>query len=336
MVFNGLARIFLLQEIRPVGSNAPVLPLRLERVGRFTARRFIGNHDWYLEGAKCLSPPRTLCQEAFKARVLKMRLWPQALPCYFCKGSSARSHCQSQHGPRNDWNQHVHDISHLVEFIEKDAATIARRASWHVLTQEANTQDFAQSPVLWIGGTAGLNLGKEPGRRLREYIDQGGFIFAEATCSEGAAFDKSFRQLVSEIFPEPENQLSLLPPEHPAWYAEKTVDPEFQRPLLGVDYGCRTCLIYAPLNKPENESSPLPSLSCLWELAGPSYDEFDEPIRKQINASLAIGANVIAYATNRELKKKDELFSQSQPNDVKQDSIGRGQLTIGKLAWWTL
>ena len=252
---------------------------------------------------------------------------------FLAKGRRPVVIAKSQHGPRNDWNQHGHDISHLVEFIEKRwRDDYPAGLSWHVLnTQEANTQDFAQSPVLWIGGTAGLDLGKEPGRRLREYIDQGGFIFAEATCSEGAAFDKSFRQLVSEIFPEPENQLSLLPPEHPAWYAEKTVDPEFQRPLLGVDYGCRTCLIYAPLNKPENKSSPLPSLSCLWELAGPSYDEFDEPIRKQINASLAIGANVIAYATNRELKKKDELFARSQPNDVKQDSIGRGQLTIGKL-----
>ena len=70
------------------------------------------------------------------------------------------------------------------------------------------------------------------------------------------------------------------------------------RSLVGSEMCIRdSCLIYAPLNKPENESSPLPSLSCLWELAGPSYDEFDEPIRKQINASLAIGANVIAYAT---------------------------------------
>ena len=112
---------------------------------------------------------------------------------------------------------------------------------------------------------------------------------------------------MSEIFPEPEHQLSLLPPEHPAWYAEKFVPPEFQRPLLGVDYGCRTCLIYAPSHNPENKSSTPPSLSCLWELAGPSYNEFENPDPlQQIDAALAIGANVIAYATNRELKKKDE------------------------------
>ena len=252
---------------------------------------------------------------------------------FLAKGRRPVVIAKSRHGPRNDWNQHGHDIPHLVEFIEKRwREDYPAGLSWHVLdTQEATIQDLAQSPVLWIGGTAGLDLGKEPGLRLRQYIDQGGFIFAEATCSDGASFDKSFRQLVSEIFPEPEHQLSLLPPEHPAWYAEKSVDPEFQRPLLGVDYGCRTCLIYAPLDKSENESPHLPSLSCLWELAGPSYDKFDETIRKQIDASLAIGANVIAYATNRELKKKDELLAQAQPKDVQQDSIGRGQLTIGKL-----
>ena len=139
---------------------------------------------------------------------------------------------------------------------------------------------------------------------------------------------------MSEIFPEPEHQLSLLPPEHPAWYAEKFVPPEFQRPLLGVDYGCRTCLIYAPSHNPENKSSTPPSLSCLWELAGPSYNQFDNPdnpVRRQIDAALAIGANVVAYATNRELKKKDEIFARSQLETTKPDSIGRGQLTIGKL-----
>jgi len=280
----------------------------LERVGRFTARRFIGNHDWYLEGAKMFVSSQDPLSGSFQSKGSEDAVVATSFALLFlAKGRRPVVIAKSQHGPRNDWNQHGHDISHLVEFIEKRwRDDYPAGLSWHVLnTQEANT--------------------------LREYIDQGGFIFAEATCSEGAAFDKSFRQLVSEIFPEPENQLSLLPPEHPAWYAEKTVDPEFQRPLLGVDYGCRTCLIYAPSNKQENESSSLPSLSCLWELAGPSYDEFDEPIRNQINASLAIGANVIAYATNRELKKKDELFARSQPNDVQQDSIGRGQLTIGKL-----
>ena len=306
----------------------------LERVGRFTARRFIGNHDWYLEGAKMFVSSQDPLSGSFQSKGSEDAVVATSFALLFlAKGRRPVVIAKSRHGPRNDWNQHGHDISHLVEFIEKRwRDDYPAGLSWHVLnTQEANTQDLAQSPVLWIGGTAGLDLGKEPGRRLREYIDQGGFIFAEATCTEGAAFDKSFRQLVSEIFPEPEHQLSLLPPEHPAWYAEKTVAPDFQRPLLGVDYGCRTCLIYAPLNKPENESPRLPSLSCLWELAGPSYNEFDESIRKQIDASLAIGANVIAYATNRELKKKDELFARSQPEDTQQDSIGRGQLTIGKL-----
>lgn len=306
----------------------------LERVGRFTARRFIGTHDWYLEGAKMFVSSQDPLSGSFQSKGSEDAVVATSFALLFlAKGRRPVVIAKSRHGPRNGWNQHGHDISHLVEFIEKRwREDYPAGLSWHVLnTQEANTQDLAQSPVLWIGGTAGLDLGKEPGRRLREYIDQGGFIFAEATCTEGAAFDKSFRQLVSEIFPEPEHQLSLLPPEHPAWYAEKTVAPEFQRPLLGVDYGCRTCLIYAPLNKPEDESPRLPSLSCLWELAGPSYGEFDEPIRKQIDASLAIGANVIAYATNRELKKKDELFVRSQSEDVQQDSIGRGQLTIGKL-----
>ena len=309
----------------------------LERVGRFTARRFIGNHDWYLEGAKMFVSAQDPLTGSFQKKGSEDAVVATSFALLFlAKGRRPVVIAKSRHGPRNDWNQHGHDISHLVEFIEKEwRDDYPAGLSWHVLnTQEADTQDLSQSPVLWIGGTDGLDIGKEPGRRLREYIDQGGFIFAEATCSEGAPFDKSFRQLVSEIFPEPEHQLSLLPPEHPAWYAEKFVPPEFQRPLLGVDYGCRTCLIYAPSHNPENKSSTPPSLSCLWELAGPSYNQFDNPdnpVRQQIDAALAIGANVVAYATNRELKKKDEIFARSQLEMTKPDSIGRGQLTIGKL-----
>ena len=177
----------------------------LERVGRFTARRFIGNHDWYLEGAKMFVSSQDPLSGSFQSKGSEDAVVATSFALLFlAKGRRPVVIAKSRHGPRNDWNQHGHDISHLVEFIEKRwRDDYPAGLSWHVLnTQEANTQDLAQSPVLWIGGTAGLDLGKEPGRRLREYIDQGGFIFAEATCTEGAAFDKSFRQLVSEIFAE--------------------------------------------------------------------------------------------------------------------------------------
>ena len=40
--------------------------------------------------------------------------------------------------------------------------------------------------------------------------------------------------------------------------------PVQQRRLEGVDFGCRTSVVYAPPDPPDD---PRPSLSCLWELA---------------------------------------------------------------------
>jgi hypothetical protein len=57
--------------------------------------------------------------------------------------------------------------------------------------------------------------------------------------------------------------LHLLPPEHPAWNAEEIVPPQLQRPLLGIDYGCRTCVIYAPPTDLDPDAAGMPSLSCI-------------------------------------------------------------------------
>ena len=136
---------------------------------------------------------------------------------------------------------------------------------------------------------------------------------------------------MGEIFPEPEYLLNLLPPEHPAWHAEEIVPPELHRPLLGVDYGCRTCLIYAPPTDRGPEATGMPSLSCLWELGGPGRRNLPAAIGREVAAALAIGANVLAYATNRELKRKDELFDIVARVDTPRDPLERGQLALAKL-----
>jgi len=306
----------------------------LERVGRFTARRFIGTHDWYREGAAMFVKAQDQLSGSFRNRGVEDPVVATSFALLFlAKGRRPVVIAKSRHGPGDDWNQHGHDIAHLVDFLESRwRDDYPAGLSWHVVdSQTAATNDLAQAPVLWLGGKAGLKLGAEPGRRLRQYIDGGGFIFAEPACSEAAAFDEQFRQLVTEIFPEPEYQLNLLPPEHPAWHAEKLVDPQYQRPLLGVDYGCRTCLIYAPPTGEAAEGPAAPSLSCLWELAGPARGSVPETVAKEIDAALAIGANVIAYATNRELKNKDELFADDEPENQSNEQPQRGRLTIGKL-----
>jgi len=306
----------------------------LERVGRFTARRFIGESDWYLEGARMFVATQDGLTGAFRGgRIEDPTVATSFALLFLAKGRRPVLVAKSRHGPDDDWNRHGHDIAHLVEHVEsrwRDDHPAG--LSWHVVdTPAASLDDLLQAPVFWLSGRDAFNLGPDAGGRLRRYIDEGGFIFAEACCPASGEFDRRLRQLVGEIFPEPEYQLHLLPPEHPAWHAEEIVPPEMHRPLLGVDYGCRTCLIYAPPTDLQSKEAAVPSLSCLWEIGGASSQNLPDGIRREVDAALAIGTNVIAYATNRELKRKDELFALDRDTPTKPDALERGQIAIAKL-----
>lgn len=305
----------------------------LERVGRFSARRYIGEADWYLEGARMF----VSVQDRLTGRFASPRLEDPVVATSFAllflaKGRRPVIVAKSRHGPAADWNRHGHDVAHLVEYVERRwKKDYPAGLSWHVVdTPTAGRDDLLQAPVLWISGKDAFDLGPDAGGRLRRYLDEGGFIFAEACCPAGKAFDVRFRQLVGEIFPEPEYGLHLLPPEHPAWHAEEIVPPELHRPLLGVDYGCRTCLVYAPPTEGLPQGA-MPSLACLWELGGPARTALPAGVRREVDAALAIGTNVIAYATNREVKRKDELFGLPADDDAPPEPLERGRIAIAKL-----
>jgi hypothetical protein len=305
----------------------------LERVGRFTARRFIGESDWYLEGAKMFVATQDGLTGAFRGgRVEDPVVATSFALLFLAKGRRPVIIAKSRHGPDDDWNRHGHDIARLVEHVESRwRADHPAGLSWHIVdTPAADLEDLLQAPVFWLSGREAFSLGPNAGDRLRRYIDEGGFIFAEACCPRSEDFDRRMRELVVEIFPEPEYRLHLLPPEHPAWHAEELVPAELHRPLLGVDYGCRTCLIYAAPDDAANQAA-MPSLSCLWELGGPSSQSLSPAVRREVQAALAIGTNVIAYATNRELKRKDELFAIAPDAKPAPDDFARGQIAIAKL-----
>ncbi len=305
----------------------------LERVGRMTARRFIRAHDWYREGAAYLCSPSVQRDGGeWQGRNVGEND-PVIATCFALlflgKGRRPVLISKVQHGPGSDWNHHRNDVANLTSYVEtKWKKEYPLGLSWQVVDlAKAKADDLQQSPVLFINGSDVPEIDDKQGQMLREYVDRGGFIFAEACCANGEGFDRGFRALCKKIFP-PENQLRLLPPEHPIWHAEEKVAADQQRTLLGIDYGCRTSVVYAP---PRTASDPPNSLSCYWELASWRQPTFKSAqVREQIAASKSIGVNVLAYATNRELKSKEDNFV-SKADKSLHDDVARGKLSIAKL-----
>ena len=321
----------------------------LERAGRLTARRFIplpprpeqpSRADWYREGADYLIRTQDNPSGSWKGLradeipnpMNRWTHWEQPLVgtsfamLFLSKGRWPVLLGKLQYGDGDHWNRHRSDMRNLTRYVE---TRWKRDLTWQVIDLRlASVDELIQTPVLYLCSSQSP-LPKEPAdrkelsKKLRDYLDRGGFLMAEADC-DCADFDTGFRDLMREVFPEPEYKLQLLEPEHPIWHAEEKVDPRQLRPLLGIEAGCRTSVVYAP-----SEASR-PSLSCLWELSRPGRGvKYSAAVQAQVDAAMSLGLNVLAHATNRELKTKESFFLATTPPSGNQGE--RGRLDVANL-----
>jgi hypothetical protein len=116
---------------------------------------------------------------------------------------------------------------------------------------------------------------------------------------------------MKEIFPEPQYELHPLLEDHPVWRAKHTLSPD-THPLWGIEFGCRTVVIYSPGD-----------LSCFWNQAE------NLPDNQTVEKAVQIGQNVVDYATGRELPA-DKLERRSVVR-AGAEPAKRGALQIAKL-----
>ncbi|HUY93535.1 MAG TPA: DUF4159 domain-containing protein [Pirellulales bacterium] len=295
----------------------------IERVGRLTNRRLIGQHDWYREGATKLvriQEPLSGYWKGVGHAEDNPHVATSLALLFLSKGRRPVLAAKVKHGPMDDWNHHRSDLGNLTSYLE---TRWQRDLTWQVIdSAAASVGDLQEAPVLYISGQLHPEFTDEEVERLRQYVNQGGFILAEACC-DGDDFDAGFRALTKRMFPEPEYALHLLPKEHPAYSAEERVDFRYIDPeLYGIDVGCRTSVIYAPKNL---------RLSCLWELARPGREQkIADEVQGRIDAARALGANILAYATNREVKYKLDIKPNADEEEA-QDVFERAKIYIAKV-----
>lgn len=307
----------------------------VERAGRLSGLRFFGDHDWYREGAAYL----VAMQNGVSG------FWPgggnyEGNPVvassmallFLSKGLAPVLVNKLKYGPRdpqrkhevlgNDWNRHRRDVRNLVDMISGlpkwPKLLTTQDLDLARAVESGGVNNLLQAPVLFITGEEAPQLSAAEVSLLKEYLQEGGFILAAPTCSS-KKFEAGFKSLVEQIMPPGEGELKRLQADHPVFRSEYPLQADAS-PLYGVDFGCRTSIMYSPED-----------LGCLWDY----WSRVDPPKRNinlkgRIIRATQIGVNVLAYATGREPPAKSDI-----PQVVKEssefDNIERGLLQIAQI-----
>ncbi len=279
----------------------------LERAGRLAGLRYLGTHDWYRAGAEEIVKTQARGGDFWQGSSGPVVTTSFAV-LFLAKGRSPVLINKLKHGSTHDWENDRDDVRNLTSLVSRDWKHLL---TWQVVDAETSgVSEMLMAPILFMNGHEPPTFSAEARLKLRDYVEQGGFLFADACCGR-IEFDRGFRALMTEVFPEPQYALKPLPPEHPVWRARHELSPEIHS-LWGIDIGCRTAVIYSP-----------DDLSCYWNQAE------KEPGDPSLIAACRVGQNVVELATGRELPA-DKL----EPREVvkgRQEPPKRGALHIAKL-----
>jgi hypothetical protein len=276
----------------------------MERAGRLAGRRFFGPHDWYRDGAKQLiSQQNRLAGSWTNSEGQGEEISDVATSLallFLANGKRPVAVGKFKYSESEDWDPHPKGIHYLTRRLESQWK---QKLNWQTVTaKNATVDDLLEAPVLFLSGTDSLKLSLEEKRNLKKYLENGGFLFAEACQGEGCGnpgFAKQFAALLADPELFPDSQLEALAPDHPIWNAHYPLLPNEERPLLGLQACCRTNVVYCPTN-----------LSCYWALDRPAIEDFAKANRNtrllnRIEYCSRVGVNVVTYATGRKVYDKD-------------------------------
>jgi RNA polymerase sigma factor (sigma-70 family) len=254
----------------------------LERAGRLAGIRFLGEHDWYRVGAEELVHEQHNPGGYWQGALMETDqvLATSFALLFLAKGRAPVLINKLRHGSADDWNNDPDDVQNLVSIVSADWKHLL---TWQMVdSKKASVPDLLRAPILLINGHNAPEFTGSEKNNLREYVERGGFIFAEACCSS-ADFDQGIKELIAELFPEKGNELRPLADGHPIWQSRHLLAAGVH-PLWGITRGGRTAVVYSPRD-----------LSCFWNQAN------RDPANPAVIKAVKIGQNVVDAVTNRKL-----------------------------------
>ena len=282
----------------------------LERAGRLAGIRFFGQHDWYRMGAEELVHDQQHLDGSWEGALVEKDpvLATSFALLFLAKGRAPVLINKLRHGKSGDWDNDPDDVRNIVNVVSHNWKNLL---TWQVVDPAiASVPELLQAPIVFLNGHKAPELNALARQNLKDFVEQGGFILADACCGS-REFDAGFKQLMRELFPQEDYKLRPLSKDHPVWRAKNLLTAD-DYSLWGIEHGCRTVVIYSPAD-----------LSCYWNQSERS------PNNPAVIGAIKVAENVIDYATGREMPA-DKLTLRELQNR-KAEPPKRGALRIAKL-----
>ena len=162
------------------------------------------------------------------------------------------------------WNQRPRDMFNLSHWM---SAQTESPLKWNIVTLATPVAELHEAPIVYLAGSLPLALSDGDIARLRQFVEEGGMLLANADCGS-KSFTQSFTAACSKMFPKYE--FRELPENHPIFTNEQYPTKKWpNKPrLLGLSNGVRELVILGragPLTRLAGalpgERGPLPNRS---------------------------------------------------------------------------
>lgn len=214
----------------------------IERCGSASGYKFFGTHNWYAEGS----------EQIVKAQS-KEGSWGSIPDTSFAllflsRGRSPVAVNKLQYTVDNvtlgdaktaNWNQRPRDVANVCRWAGRQQE---RTLNWQIVNLTQPADDMEDAPVLYIAGNQPLKFSDEEAAKLRQFVEEGGLILANADCGN-ARFIDSYKKLGQKLFPAYE--FRTLPADHVIYTGEQFPAKSWKKQpnIVGMSNGSRELML---------------------------------------------------------------------------------------------
>jgi len=183
-----------------------------------------------------------------------------------------------------NWNQRPRDCANFTQWMSKQGE---RHLNWQVVNLLVPAEELHDSRILYVAGNQPLNFTDAEEAKLKQFVEEGGILFANADCAS-RPFADSVRKLGTRLFPAYE--FRELPADHVLFKQWFDAARWRQKPsVLGLSNGVRELIILLPAADPAR----------LWQTAAVGGNE----------EAFQFAANLFLYSVDKQsLLQKGETF----------------------------